>query len=47
MYYELAPYPMALFDQDTLRKTEKSKIYDLCQNDKIEFDHVTVPDYSA
>ena len=35
MYYELAPYAMGLFDQGTLRKTDKSKIYGLCQNEKI------------
>ena len=35
MHFELAPYPLTLFDQGTLRKTEKSKLYDISDKEEI------------
>lgn len=35
MHYELAPYPLALFEHGELRKTRKSTLYELFPEDPI------------
>ena len=37
--YELAPYPLSLFDEMGMRKTQKSAIYDCFQSVDIEIDN--------